>query len=123
MSDMQGNTPDASGYLEPGKGNVQLVYVLYLAGFVIGITPLVGLVFAYINRGKNGGIYDSHYTYAIRTFWIGVLYSLISLVLTFLFIGVLGFIATAVWSIVRCIIGLQKVSRGEAIANPQSWTL
>jgi uncharacterized membrane protein len=123
MTDNQSGSDDASGYLEPGKGNVQLVYVLYLAGFVIGITPLVGLVFAYINRGKVGGIYDSHYTYAIRTFWIGVLYSLISLVLTFLFIGVLGFIATAVWSIVRCIIGLQKVSRGEAIANPQSWTL
>ena len=123
MSDLQNNPPDASGYLEPGKGNVQLVYVLYLAGFVIGITPLVGLVFAYINRGKAGGIYDSHYTYAIRTFWIGCLYSLISLVLTFLFIGILGFIATAVWSIVRCVIGLQQVSRGEPIANPQSWML
>ncbi len=39
------------------------------------------------NRGKVGGIYDSHYTYAIRTFWIGCLYSLISLVLTFLFMA------------------------------------
>ena len=123
MSDLQQNPQDVSGFLEPGKGNVQLVYVLYLAGFVVGITPLVGLIFAYINRGKAGGIYDSHYTYAIRTFWIGLLYSLISLALTFLFIGILGFIATAVWSIVRCIIGLQKVSRGEAIANPQSWTI
>ncbi|MCD2172843.1 DUF4870 family protein [Rhizobium sp. C4] len=123
MSDMQDNTPDASGFLEPGKGNVQLVYVLYLAGFVVGITPLVGLIFAYINRGKIAGIYDSHYTYAIRTFWIGVLYSLISVVLTFLVIGVIGFFATAIWSIVRCVIGLQKVSRGEAIENPQSWLI
>lgn len=123
MTDNQNGSADVSGFLEPGKGNVQLVYALYLAGFVVGITPLIGLIFAYINRGKGGGIYDSHYTYAIRTFWIGLLYSLISLVLTFLFIGILGFIATAVWSIVRCIIGLQKVSRGEAIANPQSWTI
>ncbi|MET3615276.1 putative membrane protein [Rhizobium aquaticum] len=123
MSEIQPNTPDASGFLEPGKGNVQLVYVLYLAGFVVGITPLVGLIFAYINRGKIGGIYDSHYTYAIRTFWIGVLYSLISIVLTFLVIGVVGFFATAIWSIVRCVIGLQKVSRGEAIENPQSWLI
>jgi uncharacterized membrane protein len=123
MTDNQNGSADVSGFLEPGKGNMQLVYALYLAGFVVGITPLIGLIFAYINRGKAGGIYDSHYTYAIRTFWIGLLYSLISLVLTFLFIGILGFIATAVWSIVRCIIGLQKVSRGEAISNPQSWTI
>jgi uncharacterized membrane protein len=53
MTEIQPNTPDASGYLEPGKGNVQLVYVLYLAGFVVGITPLVGLIFAYINRGRS----------------------------------------------------------------------
>jgi uncharacterized membrane protein len=52
-----------------------------------------------------------------------VLYSLISVVLTFLVIGLIGFFATAIWSIVRCIIGLQKVSRGEAIENPQSWLI
>jgi uncharacterized membrane protein len=123
MSDMQGNAPEVSGYLEPGKGNVQLVYALYLAGFIVGITPIIGMVFAYINRGKVGGIYDSHYTYAIRTFWIGLLYSLISLVLTFVVIGMVGFVATAVWTIVRCVVGLQKVSRGEAIADPKTWLI
>lgn len=122
MSDMQ-ETPSNAGILEPGKSNVQLVYILYLAGFVVGITPLIGLIIAYINRGKAGGLFDSHYTYAIRTFWIGLLYSLISLILTFLVIGMIGFIATAVWSIARCIIGLQKIGRGEAIENPQSWLL
>lgn len=122
MSDMQGSSPDA-GLMEPGKSNVQLVYALYLAGFVVGITPLIGLVIAYINRGKGGGLLDSHYTYAIRTFWIGMLYSFVSLLLTFVFIGVIGFIATAVWSIARCVIGLQKIGRGEAIDNPQSWLL
>lgn len=122
MSDMQGSSPDA-GLMEPGKSNVQLVYALYLAGFVVGITPLIGLVIAYINRGKGGGLLDSHYTYAIRTFWIGMLYSFVSLLLTFVFIGVIGFVATAVWSIARCVIGLQKIGRGEAIDNPQSWLL
>lgn len=122
MSDMQGSSPEA-GLMEPGKSNVQLVYALYLAGFVVGITPLIGLVIAYINRGKGGGLLDSHYTYAIRTFWIGMLYSFVSLLLTFVFIGVIGFVATAVWSIARCVIGLQKIGRGEAIDNPQSWLL
>lgn len=122
MSDMQGSSKDA-GLLEPGKSNVQLIYILYLAGFLVGITPLIGLVIAYINRGKAGDLFDSHYTYLIRTFWIGVLYSFISLLLTFVVVGVIGFVATAVWSIARCIIGLQKIGRGEAIDNPQSWLL
>lgn len=123
MTDNNQGAPDASGYIEPGKGNVQLIYALYLIGFVVGITPLIGIVFAYINRGKAGGWVETHYTWAIRTFWIGILYSLISFVLMFIVIGMIGFLATAVWTIVRCVIGLQKAARNEPIANPQSWLI
>ncbi len=126
MTDPYSQTPvprQTDSWLEPGKLNVQVVYGLYLASFVIGITGIVGLVIAYLNRGKAGGWVDSHYTWAIRTFWIALLYSLISLVLTIAVIGVFGFIATAIWIIVRCIIGLQKAAREEPIANPQSWMI
>jgi uncharacterized membrane protein len=81
------------------------------------------VVIAYINRGKTGGWVDTHYTWAIRTFWIALLYCLISLILTFMVIGVLGFIATMVWVVARCVIGLQKAAREEPIANPQSWLI
>jgi uncharacterized membrane protein len=123
MSDYNAGSPDNSGLLEPGKSNIQLIYVLYILGFVVGITPLIGLILAYLNRGKAGGWIESHYTWAIRTFWIGILFSIISVILTFLIIGIIGFIATAVWTIVRCIIGLQKAGRGEPIADPQSWLI
>lgn len=117
----QPRSPD--GWMDPGKLNIQIVYGLYLVSFVVGITAIIGVVIAYINRGKAGGWIDTHYTWAIRTFWISILYSLISLVLTLLVVGVLGFIATAVWIIVRCVIGLQKAAREEPIANPQSWLI
>ena len=42
-------------WLEPGKTNVQVVYFLYIAGMFIGISALIGIVIAYINRGKAGG--------------------------------------------------------------------
>ncbi|MGR6466665.1 DUF4870 family protein [Rhizobium sp. PAMB 3182] len=115
--------PDSKGLLEPGKANVQLVYVLYLFGFIVGITPLIGVVIAYLNRGKAGGWVESHYNWQIRTFWIGLLFSLVSLVLTFVFIGILLFVLTAVWMIARCVVGLQKAGNEEPIANPQSWIL
>ena len=68
-------------WLEPGSTNALVIYILYLAGLVIGVTGLVGIVLAYINRGKAGGFVESHYTFLIRTFWIGLLYALISVVL------------------------------------------
>lgn len=110
-------------WLEPGAQNVQVIYILYLVGFVIGITPLVGIVMAYINRGKSEPWVETHYTWAIRTFWIGLLYSLIGVVLVFVLVGFLVLLATAVWFIVRCIIGLQAISRNDPIKNPEAWII
>lgn len=110
-------------WLEPGATNVQVIYILYLASFVVGITAIAGVVIAYINRGKAGGWVESHYTYLIRTFWIGLLYGLVSVILMFVLIGILLALATAVWFIARCVIGLQVLGRGEPIKNPESWML
>lgn len=110
-------------WLEPGQTNALVVYVLYLVGFVIGITGLIGLVIAYINRGKAGGFVETHYTWQIRTFWIGLLYALISAVLMLVAIGFVLAFAVAVWFIVRCIMGIQALQRGEPIKNPQSWLI
>ncbi|TIU46536.1 MAG: hypothetical protein E5W30_18150, partial [Mesorhizobium sp.] len=100
-------------WLEPGSTNALVIYILYLAGLVIGVTGIVGIVLAYINRGKAGGFVESHYTFLIRTFWIGLLYALISVVLMMLVIGFLLMFAAAVWFIARCILGLQALQRGE----------
>ena len=115
--------PGDSGWLEPGKSNIQLIYVLYIVSFVIGITALVGIVLAYINRGKSENWVETHYTWAVRTFWIGILYSIISILLMIVGIGFILILATAVWVVVRCVLGLQAVSRGEAVKNPQSWLI
>jgi uncharacterized membrane protein len=110
-------------WLEPGKTNLQVIYILYLASFVIGITGLVGIVLAYLNRGKSAPWLESHYTWAIRTFWIGLLGSFISFILFFVVIGMFTIILVAIWFIVRIVIGLQKLGRNEPIADPQSWLL
>ena len=108
-------------WLEPGKTNVLVVYILYLAGFFVGITPIIGLVLAYMNRGRAEPWLETHYTWAIRTFWIGVLYSLISVAFMIVGIGFLLMLGVAVWVIVRVIIGLQALNRNEPIRNPYSW--
>ena len=126
MSDIQGQ-PDAprqtDRWLEPGKTNVKVIYILYLAGLVIGVSGLIGIVFAYLNRGKSEPWIETHYTWLIRTFWIGLLYGLIACVLMVVFIGMFLLFAVAVWFIARCIVGLQALSRGDPVAKPQSWFL
>ena len=90
---------------------------------IVGITSIIGVVIAYMNRGKAGGWLESHYTWAIRTFWMGILYSLIAAVLMIVGIGFLLIIAVAIWAIIRIVKGLQKAARDEAIDDPETWLI
>ena len=123
MTDPNYQPPVSSGdsWFSPGRMNVQVVYCLYLVSFVVGLTGIVGLIMAYVNRGKSAAWIDTHYTYAIRTFWIGLLYALIASFLMLVAIGVILIFGVAIWIVVRCVIGLQKASAGEPIARPTSW--
>lgn len=126
MSDNGPRAPfprETDRWLEPGKVNVQVIYVLYLVAFAVGITAIIGVVLAYLNRGKGAPWLQTHYTWAIRTFWIALLFGVISALLMVLLIGFLGFIATAVWIVVRCVVGLQRAAREEPISNPESWMI
>ena len=108
-------------WLEPGPQNALVIYILYLVGFVIGITAIVGIVMAYLNRNKAGGFVESHYTWQIRTFWIALLASLVSALLFIVGIGFILMFAVAVWVIIRVVKGLMALNKNEPIADPQSW--
>jgi len=119
-------TPEPSQtdrWLEPGKTNLQVIYILYLASFVIGISGIVGIVLAHLNRGKSEAWLESHYTWAIRTFWLGLLGAVVSGFLMVVLIGMLTMVLVALWIIIRTVVGLQKLGRNEPIDNPQSWLL
>lgn len=98
-----------------------LVYVLYLAGLVVGITQLIGLVVAYVNRSDAPDWVASHYRLQIRTFWIGWLYGLITLFLSVLVIGWALIPVLLVWYIVRMVKGMKYLARGAPYPNPASW--
>lgn len=111
----------AASFFSPGGSNVTAIYILYLAGILVAFTPLIGLVMAYVNRGQAEAWVESHYTYQIRTFWIGLLYTLICILLAFLAIGFLMMVLVAVWAIVRCVRGLQWSTSGRPVPDPQTW--
>jgi uncharacterized membrane protein len=55
------------------KTYVIIVHALYLASAVVGISSIIGLIMAYVKADTAEPWAVSHYQYAIRTFWIGLL--------------------------------------------------
>lgn len=102
-------------------GNVRIVYILYLVSLVVFVTGLVGLVMAYVYRGDASEVARTHYRWQIRTFWIGLLYSVAGLVTSVILIGWLVLLFTVVWFIVRCVKGLQWLERGQPVPGVESW--
>ncbi|WP_290652459.1 hypothetical protein [Aquisalimonas sp.] len=98
-----------------------VVYILYLVGFLTsGITTLIGVVFAYVNRNSAPEWVQSHYTFQIRTFWLSLAVGLLGVVLSVIGVGFLILLALMIWTIVRCVVGLSRLSEYQPIENPQS---
>ena len=98
-----------------------IVYIAYLASLAFPPLAIVGLVLAYVNRDAAPDWLKSHYTFQIRTFWIGLLFWVVSIVLCVILIGFLLIFATLAWLIVRCALGLDRLLKREAYPNPESW--
>lgn len=105
----------------PDTTIAMVIYALFLASFVVGFTSLIAVVVAYVYRGKGPAWLDEHYRYQIRTFWIGLLYAAISVVLAFVGIGFLLMIVLAVWLIVRCVKGFKGLQEKRAPSNVDTW--
>lgn len=99
----------------------QLVYILYLASLIVPITCIVGVVMAYVNRDDAPDWLRTHYRFQIRTFWLALLYAVIGAVTVVALIGLVILVFALIWWIVRCIKGLQQLSRGLPYPNPESW--
>lgn len=102
-------------------GTAKLVYILYMAGVLLWITGLVGVIIAYVNKGDAPDWLKSHYRFQIRTFWIGAIFLIVGGITTFIFIGYLILLLWLVWLLVRCAVGIKQLNKREAIANPATW--
>ena len=104
-----------------GAGTAKLVYILYLVSLLIGITAIVGLIIAYVNRDDAPGWLQSHYRFQVRTFWIGALYMFVGILLLQFLIGLLILLFFIFWLIVRCAKGIKYLDKEEAYPDPGSW--
>ena len=93
-----------------------LVYVLYAASFLVGVTLIGGVVVAYLKRDEAaGGWLESHYRWQIRTFWWALLWCAIGAITMLILVGFLVLFATAVWFIYRIAKGWLALRAGRPV--------
>ena len=104
------------------RGLAFAIYILYFFGYVTGITTLIGVMIAYLQKERSpSSELSSHYTFQIRTFWIGLLFLVVGGILLHIGIGILVLLFGLVWSLIRNVKGILALNRNEPIANPNSW--
>lgn len=104
----------------PDLTPVKIVYGLYAIGYVVGLTTLVGVVYAYISRGKDA-VLDSHLQFQIRTFWISLAIALLAFVTMMVGIGFLVWAFLAIWGLIRVISGFLLANDGKPVTGTKHW--
>ena len=90
---------------------------LTLAALQFGLTALVGLIINYVKREDAAGtLYQSHFDWQIRTFWWGLLWGVLGVILIVaLGLGLIILFAAWVWAIYRVVKGWLKLTEGKPV--------
>lgn len=127
-------------------GTARTIYILYLVGLIFplmplivlvgaravtptvgwviiayALTPIIGLILAYIERTEAPSWVQSHYQMQIRTCWLGLLYGIVAAATIYFYIGILVALFTLVWWIVRCVKGLKATANGTSYDYPEHY--
>jgi uncharacterized membrane protein len=99
---------------QQNKDITQIIYGLYAASLVVGITSIVAIILNYVKRDEVAGtMFESHFRWQIRTFWFGLLWSVIGVITAFIVVGFFVLIAAGIWFIYRIVIGWLRLSEGK----------
>ncbi|MBQ0746624.1 MAG: hypothetical protein KBT82_06220 [Marinobacter sp.] len=110
------HTDELSRRSDPVRNLAVVVYILQgLSFFLGGITGLVGVIINYVKLDDVAGTWvEPHFRWQIRTFWIGLLWSVIGVVTTFIIIGWFILLGISIWLIYRIVKGALALNDGKA---------
>jgi uncharacterized membrane protein len=94
----------------------KIVYGLYALGYFVGITALAGVIYAYLERGKNPEV-DSHLTFQIETFWYSLLIFFAGILTAFIVVGLFILLFLLVWGLTRVISGFVLANDGKPVSG------
>lgn len=98
-----------------------IVSLLYLASCITGVTVIIGVVLAYVWKGEPHQPWEeTHYTYLIRTFWIGVVGSVLGVLTLLIGVGFLILFGIGIWALVRTVLSLVNAQKREPMKDPET---
>jgi uncharacterized membrane protein len=102
---------------ESNKNITQVIYGLYAASLVVGVTYLVAIILNYVKRDDVKGTYlESHFEWQIKTFWYSLLGWVVGVATTMIIIGFVILVVTLVWFIYRIAKGWLRLAEGQPIS-------
>jgi uncharacterized membrane protein len=91
-----------------------VIYGMYAASLLVGITAIVGIVLNYIKRDDVVGTWlESHFRWQIRTFWWALLWGIIGALTAIILIGFAILFADFVWFVYRIAKGWLRLNEGK----------
>lgn len=99
---------------EQNKSITQVIYGLYAASLVVGITYIVAIILNYVKQPDVvGTMYESHFRWQIRTFWFSLLWWIIGIATIVFIVGIFICIGAGIWFIYRIVVGWLRLSEGK----------
>ena len=84
------------------KNVTTVIYALYAASFIVGITCIFAIIINYIKKEDMAGtVFESHFRWQIRTFWFGLLWGVLGAISVFIIVGIAVLAADLIWIIYR----------------------
>lgn len=108
---------------DPNRNLAVAVYILQALSFFLGgLTGLAGVIINYVKLDDVRGTWiEPHFRWQIRTFWLGLLWTVIGIVTTMIIVGWFILLAVAIWLIFRIVKGALALNEGK-IPEP-GWKL
>ncbi len=98
-----------------------IVGLLYVASCITGVSAIIGVVLAYVWKGEPHQPWEeTHYTYLIRTFWIGVIGTVVGVLTLLIGVGFLILLGIGIWALVRSVMSLVSAQKREPMKDPET---
>lgn len=93
--------------VDPSAKNLTtIIYALYAASFLVGVTAIAAIIMNYLKRDEVAGTFlESHFRWQMRTFWYGLLWSVIGVVTMVVVVGWAILVANGIWIVYRIVKG------------------
>jgi uncharacterized membrane protein len=99
-----------------------IAYVLYGVSIIASPAVLAGVIYVYMKRDAMRGTWaEGHMTWLIRTFWLAIAASLVSVVLSVVVIGFFLLGLVWLWFVYRVVKGFVAFNDGQPIADPDAY--